>query len=234
MAGRTIWFFCGHSDGSLHGRRTLAFAHPRGGFEMVDADVVVETVRRHASTLRMIVLNGCKSLHLAMRLVDAGIPAVACWESLVNDEAAFWFGLSFSRALATGRSIRSSYSTAVSTLLTITEEGYADGGLPGRVQKFELVDPEASGADLATGRLPSPPPPLPPSTTVSAAAAPAPPGGRAGASRPAFPGYYAPSPHRTSSTFPRCRAATSREETSRRRCSPASCAPREAKEAEAE
>ena len=134
MAGRTIWFFCGHSDGSLHGRRTLAFAHPRGGFEMVDADVVVETVRRHASTLRMIVLNGCKSLHLAMRLVDAGIPAVACWESLVNDEAAFWFGLS-SRVPSQPDAPYAPHTRPPSpTLLTITEEGYADGGLPGRAE----------------------------------------------------------------------------------------------------
>ena len=30
MSGQTIWFFCGHADGALHGRRTLAFAHQQG------------------------------------------------------------------------------------------------------------------------------------------------------------------------------------------------------------
>ena len=43
MAGQAVWFFCGHADASLNGRRTLAFAHPRG-FEMVDADTLVQMV----------------------------------------------------------------------------------------------------------------------------------------------------------------------------------------------
>ena len=153
MAGQGVWFFCGHADASLNGKRTLAFAHARG-FEMVDADTLVSMVGRHAATLKLIVLNGCKSLHLALRLVDVGVPAVACWESLLNDEAAFWFGLGFSRALAAGKPPRAAFAAAVSALLFVTEPGTADGGQGGWVQKFELADPEACGADLRTGRLP--------------------------------------------------------------------------------
>lgn len=155
MGGQAVWFFCGHADVSLHGRRTLAFAHPRG-FELIDADTLVRMVGRHVDTLKLIVLNGCKSLHLALRLVDVGVAAVACWESLVNDEAAFWFGLGYSRSLASGKLPRAAFAAAVASLLVVTEPGSADHGHGAYVQKFDLADPEAAGADLRTGRLPLP------------------------------------------------------------------------------
>ena len=151
MAGQSVWFFCGHADAAFSGQRTLAFAHPRG-FELVDADTLVSMIGRHAQALQLIVLNGCKSLHLALRLADVGVPFIACWESIVNDEAAFWFGLGFSRALASGKPPRGAFAAAVGSLLVVTEPAVADCGEQAWMQKFELADPEACGADLRTGR----------------------------------------------------------------------------------
>ena len=82
-----VLLFCGHADLKVGGCRTLAFSSA-GEAEAIDAEALTRVVSRHRDSLRLVLLNGCESLHLALRLAHAGVAAVACWSSKVADEAA--------------------------------------------------------------------------------------------------------------------------------------------------
>ena len=57
--------------------------------------------------------------------------AVVCWDSLVADEAAVWFSLGFTRALAARDGARAAFSAAVTSVLSVTEPGRLDNGIGG-------------------------------------------------------------------------------------------------------
>ena len=152
LVGQDAVFFSGHTganDDEHHGR-TLAFV--RGGVaEHIDSEALTSMVAAHRATLKFVILNGCRSLHLALQLVHAGLPAVACWETAVADEAAALFGIGLARGLAQGRAIPGAFDAGVAAILSATE--LAPSGRRW-VPKFALVSPETSGADARTGRLP--------------------------------------------------------------------------------
>lgn len=60
---------------------------------------------------------------------------VVCWDSLVADEAAVWFSLGFTRALAAAGGARddarAAFSAAVLSVLSVTEPGRLDNGIDG-------------------------------------------------------------------------------------------------------
>ena len=49
--------------------------------------------------LELVVLNGCESLELGKMCLEAGVPVVVCWETVVADEAAYLFARGFFGAL---------------------------------------------------------------------------------------------------------------------------------------
>ena len=52
--------------------------------EMVDSQAFVRIVAgRSQHGLKLVLLNGCRSLHLAIRLVHAGLPCAVGWETAV-------------------------------------------------------------------------------------------------------------------------------------------------------
>ena len=67
--------------------------------------------------------------------LQARLPHVYCWASLVSDEAAFWFSLGISRALAAGADAATAFDAAINTLLTVTELGQREDGTVGWLQK---------------------------------------------------------------------------------------------------
>ena len=162
-----------HVDAALHSPRgtaawdtksqgTGSLALQRAGLpELVDSEAFVRMVARrvqhcqqlgeHPAGLHTVLLNGCRSLHLALRLLHTGLPCAVCWETVVADEAAMYFGVAFARGLAKGDDVATAFDSGVSSVLTVTEP--SDSGLA-YVPKYALVSPDASGADKTTGRIP--------------------------------------------------------------------------------
>ena len=48
-----------------------------------------------AGSLELVFLNGCRSERLGRALLDAGVPTVVCWSTLVADGAARVFARTF-------------------------------------------------------------------------------------------------------------------------------------------
>ena len=161
LCGQSVMLFSGHADASVRlgrpglesgARRdgTLAFA--RGDLvEAVDAEALTRIIAAHSSSLRFVLLNGCRSLHLALRLAHAGIQAVACWETAVPDEAATHFGVGIARALAHGGDMGRVFDAGIAAVLSATE--LAPSGRAW-VPRYALVCPAAANANMETGRLP--------------------------------------------------------------------------------
>ena len=95
LDGRSIWVASMHGDVPLEGELVPAFCSD-GRPESVSLRALVETARPHVvdGRLRLIVLMGCKSLGLAKKLRElTGVPAIVCWETLVQDGGACVWGL---------------------------------------------------------------------------------------------------------------------------------------------
>jgi len=161
LTGKDLWFFCGHADAMHQGRTTLSFVGFDGQPEVIDVTTLVSVVRRHAHTLRCIVLNGCQSVTLGTKLVEAGVQSVLCWEGSLDDDAARWYALGFANEIAAGGSPHDAFAAATISTLTVTELGRLDGSVLGWVQKFEFGDQEVScitgdghlGVRQAAGRV---------------------------------------------------------------------------------
>merc|ERR1719473_1318324 len=83
LAGCTEWIFCGHADVGLRNQPTLGFIGADGKPAVLDPDRIVGIVRPHVQqgSLRCVVLNGCSSYALGLKLVrEAGVECVLCWE----------------------------------------------------------------------------------------------------------------------------------------------------------
>ena len=146
LAGRHTWWFSGHGDALLDGKHVLAFEES-GQIEVVSTTTLVETVRLHAvpGGLKLIVLNGCKTLELGKRLrIEACVPNVICWKTKMHDDVGPIFGSALAEALKCGIDVPQAFHKARLAVQTPTAPGKLDGGhLRARVQKFELgVDPE--------------------------------------------------------------------------------------------
>ena len=63
LSGQQAWFFCGHADATVAGRRSLAFER-HGIVDTILASTIATVVRMHAPTLQLVVLNGCHSFGL--------------------------------------------------------------------------------------------------------------------------------------------------------------------------
>ena len=162
LEGVHVLIFSGHADlsppdggggtgvcGTGGGGAGLAFARA-GIAEAISADALTRLVAAHARSLGLVVLNGCRSLPLGMRLSHVGVPAIACWEGQVADEAAQHFGVALCRSLAMGADVWRAFEAGVAAVLSATE-------LDHRLQlwraKFALVCPSDLFADPQTGRL---------------------------------------------------------------------------------
>ena len=85
--------FAGHADPKLDQRRVLIWCDGSGGkgLAAVDAETLVGMLR----TMKLVVLNGCKSHELGAALIKAGVMNVVVWTTKVRDEVAYRFGVRF-------------------------------------------------------------------------------------------------------------------------------------------
>ena len=82
--------FAGHADPKLGQDRVLVWCHANG-FAAVDASTLVSMLCK----MELVVLNGCKSVELGLKLRDAGVPCVVVWTTLLYDPAAKLFAVRF-------------------------------------------------------------------------------------------------------------------------------------------
>ena len=142
LRGCREWIFCGHSNAKFQGDNTLAF-DSQGDISVLPVDTIVGIVKQHRDTLRCVLINGCNSLFLAHRLVEVGVPCVICWETMVRDDAAAFFGEAFAIALARGDDHRAAFDSACSAVKSVQQLGNLDNGKRAHVPKFEFADPES-------------------------------------------------------------------------------------------
>jgi len=118
-----------------------------GEIAAVSIDTLIKVVKPHAHKLRLVVLMGCKTEHLAKELRKVGIQYVICWRSKVADSAGPVFGSALAAGLAGAElkrsTIKRAFEDAKMELLLETEPACIAGGPVRRVQKYKLVDPES-------------------------------------------------------------------------------------------
>ena len=68
LDGCEVWIFCGHAGAKLHDKRTLAFVDESGAPAVVDPSVLAAIAKQHVATLRCVLLNGCESLELGLKV----------------------------------------------------------------------------------------------------------------------------------------------------------------------
>ena len=151
-----MWHFTGHGRGfKLSNSITLGLMDAHGKPTIIPQDTIVDLAlsssQNKGGKLRLVFLNACSSGDLGRKLIiDASIPYVVCWDTVVDDSAALAFAKGFWLAIARGQSIDESFRAGKLCVETIicTVAGAA---------KYKLdIDPEffPSGT-LPDGRVPA-------------------------------------------------------------------------------
>ena len=148
--------FAGHANPKLGQDRVLVWCHP-DGFAAVDASTLV----RMLCKMKLVVLNGCKSVELGLKLRDAGVPYVVVWTTLLCDAAAELFAVRFWEELVKRNpddelrvAVRKAFDEGKVAVQTAVTQSLKQGALDvggGKTRKaavpmYELHDPE----DVAT------------------------------------------------------------------------------------
>ena len=151
-APRHDWcHFAGHADPKLGPDRVLVLC-VAGGFAAVDASTLVDMLR----SKKLVVLNGCKSVELGIKLRQAGVPNVVAWTTLLFDPAAKLFAVRFWQEMAAQThddedalraAVRKAFASAKLAVQSAVKPGGAvdvGGGKThaASVPKYELHDPE--------------------------------------------------------------------------------------------
>ena len=143
--------FAGHADPKLGPDRVLVLCH-NGGFSAVDASTLVDMLR----TMKLVVLNGCKSEELGLKLREAGVPNVVVWKTTLYDPAAMLFAVRFWEVIAARSpndhhslrtAVRAAFEAAKVAVQTAVRPGGAIDVGGGRrraaaVPAYELHDPQ--------------------------------------------------------------------------------------------
>ena len=157
LPGHNTWFFLGHGDAMVRGERMPLFVGDNGrcanGLQAISHEALVSTLAaaltsRSNMHLRLVVLNGCKTLPLADAILRrcASVQHVVCWQSSSHSGAAAVFGGALARGLAEsgGRphGVRRAFEGAKAAVLRQLEPGRLAGGAPVGLPKYVLEDPE--------------------------------------------------------------------------------------------
>ena len=152
--------FAGHADPKLGPDRVLVWCDA-GGFAAVDASTLIDMLR----SMKLVVLNGCKSVELGIKLRQAGVPNVVAWTTMLFDPAAKLFAVSFWQMMAAHahddedalrNAVRDAFASAKLAVQTAVKPGGAvdvGGGKThaASVPKYELHDPEDAATVMQAG-----------------------------------------------------------------------------------
>lgn len=157
LPGHNTWFFLGHGDAMVRGERMPLFVGDNGrcanGLQAISHEALVSTLAaalpsRSNAHLRLVVLNGCKTLPLADAILRrcTSVQHVVCWQSSSHSGAAAVFGSSLARGLAESgarpRGVRRAFEGAKAAVLRQLEPGRLTGGAPVGLPKYVFEDPE--------------------------------------------------------------------------------------------
>eukprot|EP00939_MAST-03C_sp_MAST-3C-sp1_P003595 g3595.t1 len=143
LIGVTVLHIAAHMDNTTLGAETIVFCDKRGKPSILPADVVVRFIASARCTLKVVVLNGCRSHKMAMELVKCGVPYVIAWKTKVNDKAAKIFGCAFHEALATDmKNPSEAFEYAKLQVEAKTYKPPVD--ILGKINKYVLKDPDTS------------------------------------------------------------------------------------------
>jgi len=153
LKGRGTWFFLGHGDAVVRGEYMPLFVGDNGvcetGLQAISNEALVSTMAANADMLKLVVLNGCKTLGLAREILHRcpTVHYIVCWETSSHSAAATIFGTAFAKALAEFGSgkrarVRRAFESAKAALLRQLEPGRLDGGVPVGLPRYALTDPE--------------------------------------------------------------------------------------------
>ena len=152
--------FAGHADPKLGPDRVLVLCDG-GGFAAVDASTLVAMLR----SMKLVVLNGCKSVELGIKLRQAGVPNVVAWTTILFDPAAKLFAVSFWELMADhahdddGKlrtAVRKAFESGKLAVQTAVKPGGAVDVGGGKthatsVPRYELHDPQDAATVVQTG-----------------------------------------------------------------------------------
>ena len=152
--------FAGHADPKLGPARVLVLCDA-SGFAAVDVSTLVAMFR----LMKLVVLNGCKSVELGIKLRQAGVPNVVAWTTTLFDAAAKLFAVKFWQMMvghadddedALRKAVRKAFESAKLAVQTAVKPGGAIDVGNGRmraasVPKYELHDPEDAATVVQTG-----------------------------------------------------------------------------------
>ena len=158
LEGCTAWYFIGHGDFSLNKELVPIFGGDRSGeaLQSISPEAICQVLTRHVERgLRLVVLNGCKTLKLGQGISQMGVPHVLCWSTAVADEAASCISISFARGVAEEvLSTEQAFNRAKSELLVQTHRRSEATAV--EVQKWQIADPDEDrnlGYRYAAGKV---------------------------------------------------------------------------------
>lgn len=142
------FLFSGHANLHDEGRpKRLGFTDSEGNLAPADNDRVAALLGEHArthpgssGTIELVVLNGCGSLDLGRKCRSRGVPVVVCWETDVQDEAAYLFVRGFFRSLAESRDFEVAFRAGKAAVRSKTRL-VLEGARTRTVPFFELTAP---------------------------------------------------------------------------------------------
>ena len=158
LQGRTTWCFAGHGDVPLSGENVPAFVK-NGVIESVAIRTLTEILRRHTpphGNLKLVVFTGCCTYELGRALQEqACVPYVACWRTVLRDDAGKIFGEAFAKSIAGGDEPAVAFGKSCTAVEVVTEARQLSPRLQAEVQKYQLfVDPKsANTVDQRTERV---------------------------------------------------------------------------------
>ena len=145
------WFlFSGHADAIVDDMLTLGFTTGEGHLAPVPP-AIIASMFGQCPQLELVFINGCRSMELGVAIHEAGVPAVVCWSTVVEDTAARVFSVNFFLALTSGGEAGESREARFrrafdSAKRAVQMERAINGDL-----KFELRSPHADLTELPEG-----------------------------------------------------------------------------------
>jgi len=151
LAYRTVWFFLGHGDAIVRGEMMPLFVGDNGlcenGLQAISADLIITTLNSEGSNVRVVVLNGCKTIMLGREILARcpHVNFVVCWQTASHSSAADVFGATIAHYLAENdgesRAVHRAFDSAKSAVLRQLEPGRLANGVPVGVPRYALMDP---------------------------------------------------------------------------------------------
>ena len=143
IASARIWWYTGFED---NGVPVFVHEEPQAGLHIVSSgqvtSIVANAVDGGKGKLEIVVLNTCSTLELGKALSEiARVPYVVCWDGLVEDRAAYIFGIALAAAVKDGKKPIEAFERAQAKVESHTNA-------KGQRFKLQKVDDAVKGSEV--------------------------------------------------------------------------------------